>query len=259
MHATCLIRPEPCYRRAAFEKGLKRAGYTLTTSLVPARARDVLVTWNRMKGSAEATCERWEAAGGIVLVAENGYLQALDKTHKNYYALSVGQHHRGRNAADGTNRFSRLGWTPKPQRTAGREVLVLAQRGIGSRLMASPPQWAEKAAVLLRRQTKLPVRIRYHPGVRLDPVPLEQDLKDAVACVIWSSGAGVRALVEGVPVFYAAPHWIAQDGALRLEQFALPVPPMCAASLDAAFRRVAWGQWHFDEIASGEPFVRLRS
>ena len=65
--ATCLIKPQPEYRRKAFEEGLKRAGYKLTTSMVPGKPGDLLVVWNRMRGASEMMCERWEAAGGLVM------------------------------------------------------------------------------------------------------------------------------------------------------------------------------------------------
>lgn len=252
MRATCLIKTSPHYRREAFEKGLKRAGYTLTTSMVPAKPGDALVVWNRMRGSAEQACERWEQAGGVVIVAENGYLQ---KAHGEMYALSLGQHNgAGKFPVGSEDRFSKLGFEVKPWRTGGREIVVCAQRGIGSRLMASPPGWAEQTAMKLRSLTKLPVRIRQHPGLTAC-VPLERDLEHAAACVIWSSGAGVRALVEGVPVFYAAPHWICAWAAWPLREFGVPPIPF---GRQWALNTAAWGQWHHEEIASGEPFVRLK-
>jgi hypothetical protein len=59
---------------------------------------------------------------------------------------------------------------------------------------------------------------------------------------IWSSGSGVRALVEGIPVRYFAPHWICEGWrGNRVE----------------ALQRMAHGQWGFEEIATGEPFARM--
>jgi hypothetical protein len=76
--------------------------------------------------------------------------------------------------------------------------------------------------------------------------------------VIWSSGAGVQALVAGIPVIYQAPHWIcegAADDALEVvERNPLGVTPI---SREAALQRMAWAQWSLAEIASGEPFRRL--
>jgi hypothetical protein len=238
--AVLQIRKEPYYRRAAFESGLKRLGYTITDKAGhPASKADVLVVWN-IKNEAETTL--WEQRGGTVVVSENGYLAQVDKT---YYALSLHGHNgSGTFPVSTEDRFSKLGFEVKP-RQDGPVTLVCGQRGIGSRLMASPPQWAEKMVTQLKRQGAKYVRLRSHPGNFAPKVPLLTDLRDVGVCMIWSSGAGVRALVEGVTVKHFAPHWICEgwetDG------------------VGVALHKMSHGQWHHEEIATGEPFARLLS
>ena len=74
---------------------------------------------------------------------------------------------------------------------------------------------------------------------------LEKDLaalKGASLLHIWSSAMGVRALVEGIPVQHHAPHWICGLGHQTRED---------------KLRFMACGQWHHEEIATGEPFARI--
>jgi hypothetical protein len=82
----------------------------------------------------------------------------------------------------------------KPWRDGGTKILVCAQRGIGSPGRASPPGWAEKVAA---GDPQDPRRARSSSGAsgrQRSAIPLEQDLAGAAACVIWASGAGVKAL-----------------------------------------------------------------
>jgi len=122
----------------------------------------------------------------------------------------------------------------------GHYALVCGQRGIGSSLMASPPQWAERTAKKLEAQG-VKTKLRLHPGNFAPKVPLLDDLKGAAVCHIWSSASGVRALVEGIPVKHYAPFWICDRPANRVMQL----------------HRMSHGQWHHEEIATGEPLARI--
>lgn len=274
--AVVTIRSEPFYRRQAFEDGLKRLGYTIHdprrmtgrdffAGIEPHSRDDLLVLWNVKAGHDEQAADLFEARGGTVIVVENAYLQKVDKT---IYAISA---HRHNGAGwypydDSVDRFTPLGFPQKPWRETGKHVLIAAQRGIGSRLMASPAGWGEQLKIkteLALGEKGTPVRevrLRQHPGNHAPKVPLEQDLKNAWACVVWSSGSGVRALVEGIPVFYDAPHWICGDVAHRPGTLtkAFTTPRHSHEAVRASLNRMAWGQWNVDEISSGEPFARMR-
>lgn len=252
--AKILVRKEPYYRRQAIEVGLQRLGYKLVDVPVwPNKKEDLLVLWNRKRGAEETLAEDWERRGGTVIVVENGYLQKVDKT---MYAVSAHQHNGAGYFPVGTeDRFSALGFEVKPWRTGGDYVLVCAQRGIGSKLMASPPGWERRIAANLQQITTLPIRIRQHPGNFAPKVPLLDDLKAAESCVIWSSGAGVRALVEGVPVAYYAPQWVCEAAAGRKWSKAGEDPQ--EHNREAALHRMSHGQWAVAEITTGEPFARI--
>lgn len=250
--AKILVRKEPYYRRQAIEAGLQRLGHKLVgVPAWPNKKEDLLVLWNRKRGDEETLAENWERRGGSVIVMENGYLQKVDKS---MYAISVGQHNgAGWFPVGDEDRFSALGFEVKPWRSGGEYVLVCAQRGIGSKLMASPPGWDRRAAEKLSK--KGPVKVRPHPGQFVPKTPLEKDLAGASECHIWSSGAGVRALVEGVPVQHYAPHWVCEAASLSAA--------FAPASVDrdhrraTALHRMSHGQWTVPEITSGEPFARI--
>lgn len=267
--AWCLIREAPWYRRDAFTSGLKAAGFEVSVRRPDKPAPgDVLVIWNRY-ADYHALAVQFENQHGLVLVAENGYLSAGGGAPKfdvhpkgpkpgDYYALSRHGHNgSGLWPTGGPERWQALGIDLKPWRAAGEHILVCGQRGIGSPQMASPPGWNETAVARIKAKTKRPVRLRPHPGNDAPKRPLAEDLKNAWAVVVWSSGSGTQALCEGIPVFYDAPHWICSGGAVRMREADYDAPLTDDARRLAALERMAWAQWTVAEIASGEPFTRL--
>lgn len=249
--AVCHIRAEPVYRREAFLSGLKRAGYNVVERGTPASKADMLVIWNRY-GRFEAMADQWEKDGGTVLVAENGYI-GKDELARQYYALAVHGHNgSGWWPIGDEDRFSKLGIDVKPwQDSPAGYALICGQRGIGSRMMASPSNWHINAQ---RHMAKLgPTKIRLHPGNRPAVTHLEDDLSGARCCVIWSSASGVKALTLGVPVQYDAPHWVCDIGALKLRGEAASI-----THREAALQKMAYAQWSVAELESGLPFVNIR-
>src|SRR6185436_11136127 len=154
-------------------------------------------------------------------------------------------------------RWERLGIAIKPWRRTGSHVLVCPSRGIGMNPM--PKDWTEKTVAALRRLTDREIRVRPHPGnwkprAAEHSASLARDLEGAWATVIWASSAGVRSLIEGVPVIYTAPHWICAGAAgNRIEDIESPRMPERLP----VFHRLASAQWTLDEIASGAPFRAL--
>lgn len=272
MKAYCLIRPQPWYRREAFVAGLKAAGLAVQSGR-PDKidAGTVLVIWNRYADNDALACQV-ERGGGRVLVAENGYLGAGGGTPKfqvhpggpqpgHYYALAESWHNGGgRWPAGGPERWERLGIELKPWRTEGEHILVCPNRSFGVPGTMMPPDWAERTCRRLQQQTKRPIRLRPHPGNDAPRRPLANDLAGAWAMVMWSSTAGVHALVAGIPVICDAPAWICKD--VAYENLSVVEALDNLGDDETRFRRkcferLAWAQWTVEEIASGEPFRRL--
>lgn len=244
MRALSKIRREPYYRAEAFRQGLQRVGFKLVDSMTPDGPEDWLILWNKKRGPEEKLADAWEAAGGTVIVVENGYLQAVDKT---YYAISVHGHNgSGWFPVGAEDRFTKLGIPMKAWgiRPVDGYRLICGQRGIGSQIMHCPTPWAINLMADYKRK-KIPCYLRPHPGNFAPKTPLTNDLRGAAAVDIWSSAAGVQALVEGVPVWHFAPHWVCEGGGHS------------DIARKLALHKMSWGQWHFDEIATGEPFARV--
>ncbi len=254
MIAICTVRAQPHYRRDSFIAGLERNGYKIVQSGRPQNSADLLVIWNR-HGGFESMADQWEAFGGTVLVCENGYI-GKDQHGRQLYAISAHGHNGSGWSPSKDKRFEKLGIELKPWRTEGGHVLVCGQRGIGSKTMASPVNWHEKAAKRLQKLTDKQIRIRPHPGKDPPKVPVEDDLRDAWACAIWSSSTGVKALVNGIHVAYDAPFWIGEDCAVKLDDIAHPV--MDDGKRLQAMEKIANAQWSIDEITSGKPFALFR-
>lgn len=243
--ALCLFRENPIYRRQCFIDGLRAAGFRIESSYFEPEPGDCLVLWNRY-GRNHEMASRFESFGGRVVVAENAYVH-----RKGWYSLSLGRHAgAGAWPAGGPERWDSLGIRLQPWRAGGAELVILAQRSIGEKGIASPKGWEES----MRR--KLGARIRPHPG-KFDPkVPLERDLQKARAVVTWASSSALQALIWGIPVYYGFRAWIGAPACRHVDEIA--EGPRCddRARLNM-LERLAWAQAHIDEIRCGEAFCRL--
>lgn len=266
MKAYCLIREGPHYRHEAFGAGLKAAGYQVLRQQRPhgiGKPGDVLVIWNRY-GDFHRTAVDFENCGGTVIVAENPYFGFKgDNGEPTGYALALHGHNGSGEWFPGdASRFEAMGVPVAPwQQNDNGHILVCGQRGIGSPRMASPPDWHNQAARKLAGLTKRRIVVRTHPeGPQKPARPLAEDMAGAWAVVIWSSSSGIQALVQGIPVFFDAPHWICEKAApqgLRLGPPDLEKPWRNDVNRMTALREMAWAQWSLDEIARGVPFQHL--
>lgn len=264
MKAYCAIRDQPWYRRNAFVSGLQVAGHQVL-SAPPSRwsPESLLLIWNRY-GPMHAMAQQVEAAGGTVLVAENGYVGEGGGTPKfqvhpagpqpnHYYAIAKGYHNGGGSWPEPvSDRLSRLRLEIKPWRDGGDYILICPNRSFGVPGRMMHPDWAERCEAKLRRVTSMPIRVRKHPGNDEPKIPLAKDLVGAHAVVIWSSSAGVHALIEGIPVVCESQFWICKSAASE----DLNLKRDDDARLHA-LRNLAWAQWTCAEIERGEPFRHL--
>ena len=247
--ACLLIRPDVRARWQAFQAGLAQCGFTIQTEVSVPNESDVLVLWNRHRYSGIA--RQFEAVGARVIVAENGWLNATNGDKR--IALQLGHHNGAGTWYEGPeDRWTPLGIDLKPWRSDGNHVLVLAQRGIGEPGVAQPRGWEESIASELRSRTNRQVIIRKHPGNH-EP-PLEPDWTRCWAAVTWASGAGIKALIAGVPVYYGLDKWIGAPAALPV--WAGIETPFLGDRLPM-LQRLAYAQWSLPEISTGEPFARL--
>ncbi len=221
----------------------------------PLRHDDVVVTWNLLARSS-LSAEMARQGGGALIVAENGYI-GKDENGFQYYAMALDGHcGSGRWYAPDDSRLEALQLDFKPWRTEKtRKVLLAAQRGIGAPLMRSPPHWdTTTLRELLKRGYE--GRVRPHPGVDKEGgVPLLEDLEGMEAIVVWSSNCATKALLEGIPAYYSAPHIVSAGGAARLQH--IGQHNFTDEARHEAFARLSWAQWSLAEIASGEAIDTL--
>lgn len=255
MKAWLGLRDGVHYRRDAFTAGLEALGYTVMHQVTDRPGeRDVLVVWNRYREN-ERAANRFEAVGRPVLVAENGYL-GNDFAGDRWYALSRNQHNgAGTWPVGGPERWDSLGVRLGSWRGDGGELVVLPQRGIGPPGTAMPATWPGRVAAFLRDRG-IRARVRPHPGVA-KCVPLEKDLANASAVVTWGSGAALKALAMGIPVYSDMPDWIGRDSALPVSALASGLCKRDSVARLEMFRRLAWAMWTLDEIKDGTAFRAL--
>lgn len=258
MKAYVGIRTEPHYRRDAFIAGLSAAGYEIAPGPAQGRPGDLYVIWNRYSEWHNQAC-RFEAAGGTVIVAENGYVgkggvSPHSMKDRDPYALARSYHNDATVIPEGgPERWDALGVDLKPWRTGGQHVLVCPNRSFGIPGRMMPSDWANDVVRRLAKLTQREIRVRPHPGNSAPKKPLADDLAGAWCTVIWSSSAGVHSLIAGVPVICEAPYWIAK-GAAGINIAQIESPPM--PDRLPALRRLAWAQWSLAEITAGAPFAR---
>jgi hypothetical protein len=253
--AVCLIRTNVHYRHDAFMRGLVAAGYRVETkSLKNITRDDVLVIWNR-GAQFQYEAKRHEAAGSRIIVAENGYTDAVDEQGHQWFSLALDHHNGcGRWSVGDTPRFPLMKQTVKPWREDGSFILVLPQRGIGAPGVAMPPRWPREIEKRLKAVTGRPIHVRPHPGLKSMAPAFAPALDGCHAVVTWASGAAIKAIILGVPAFHELRGWIggpaARYGIDDLERpFLGDRGPM--------LERLAWSQWSVAEIASGEAFKHL--
>lgn len=257
------IREAPLYRREAFVAGLKACGYDVHIGAPEVFDPDtVFLAWNRYHEN-HTNCSRLEAAGGVVLIAENGYLlpgggSPHGQHERTWFALARSYHNDSTVIWDSdASRWNALGVELKPWRTAGEHILVCPNRSFGTPGRFMPVGWADDVAARLKKFTKREIRIRPHPGNNAPAKPLAEDLAGAWATVIWASSAGVQSLIAGVPVICEAPFWIARDAAYDGLEFVLTEKPEYDVDRARALHRLAWAQWSLAEIQSGEALDHL--
>ena len=237
-------------RHEAFAAGLRAAGLR---DVERPEGAEALVTWNRHRAEVQRAALACEARGGQVVVCEEAYTRRL--VQGPHFAMALGAHNgAGRWFPRGPERWQRLGLRLQPWRRRGRHVLVCSSRGMGAPGLREPAGWGEDVCRRLRPMTRRPVRLRRHPGKDYAARPLERDLDDAWAMVVWGSNAATQALVEGVPVFFEGPALATAGAAERgIAGIEMPARP----DRRAVFERLAWAQWSLAEIAAGDPFRHL--
>lgn len=225
----------------AIRAGLERLGYQIAIRPKEEPAPDdLLVLWNRLP-THELAARSYEIAGARVVVFEHSWIG-----REGVYACCL-EHHNGAGIwhVGQETRWPSFGIDVKPWRRSGEHVLVIPQRGMGVPPVAMPRWWTTDIVNRLSQATNRPIVIR-HSTDRIHP--LEPAFKDAHAIVTWASGGGVKAILNGYPVFYEMPHWIGAYAAIN-GIGAIEFPYL--GERDTFLHRMSWAMWTADEIEDG--------
>ena len=248
-----LIRKALHYRREAFAQGLQAAGFEVFDDEFAPTRGDAVVIWNRY-GTFDAVASRFEKAGAYVFVAENG-LMGDDWLPGKWFSLALS--HVAIGGGDfkpgGPERWSSFGVPLKAYTYRTDPPLILEQRSIGHPTVASPYNWAPSV------RARFGGTIRKHPGTNPDPAghTLIDDLNRAGSVITWCSGAAVKAMAHGLPVWYRHEKFVMASACRPLAEFTT-FPPLRDYDLRIrAFQKMAWAIWELEEIRSGRPFARL--
>lgn len=241
-----LLRYSDHYRRGAFDEGFQKLGYTQVSTAERLGEGDVLLIWNRYGGNHERATQVL-SDGGQVIVAENcplgnGFREGVwYSLAKSNIALCGGVFR-----SFGPERWDNWGIEMHPW-VGGSEVVILAQRGIGAPDIRCPDRWAESIKARIGGNA----RVRHHPGVLPQMIPLLDDLKHTSSVVTWNSAASVQALLAGRAVYYVHPKYALAGAARPFSERHLGPRHSDQDRLEA-FRKLAWAMWECDtEIRSG--------
>ena len=156
----------------------------------------------------------------------------------------------------------------KPYRTSGDHILICLQRNGGWSMKGlNVMDFCHDTIRKIRKQSDRPIVVRAHPGdgkaaqylklsipgVRISMgKPIQEDLKNAWATVVYNSSPGVASLIEGVPAFQIDPDpnysmfsEVANTTLKRLEDPKL-------FERQEWLERISMCHWKFSETMSGE-------
>lgn len=241
---TILAERWPLKRFEMFRDGFLKLGYAVNHKPVMA---DILVTWNRYRGDGQLA-DKYEAEGKKVIVAENAYISP-DSANRKYTALSKHGHNgSGWTPYEGPERWNKMEIELMPWRNDGEWILLCGQRGLGAPGMAMPQNFMSGTRDMLEKTTGRHVELRDPPARTGGQRPLKELWSKLHAVVVYTSNMATVALINGVPAFYMGPHHIMEGAAFHgIEN----IEGNIWTDREAAFRRLAWGQWTREEITTG--------
>lgn len=161
--------------------------------------------------------------------------------------------HDGRGDAT-PERFVALGRSVRPWRTSGQHILLCPNSPTYFSLFGlSVHAWVRDVTAQLHAQTDRPVRVRW----KGQETPIQDDLVNCWAVVVFSSASAIDGLIAGVPVFTLADFAATtRMGSTDLAQIEFPTLP---DDREPFLWNLASQQWTLDEIRAGMAWRALRA
>lgn len=154
----------------------------------------------------------------------------------------------------------------RPWNKEGKYILIAGMSAKGAIAAGfKPEQWEKDIVSLIRRASDRPILYRPKPnwsdytvieGCKLDRnADLYKVLEDCYAVVAHHSNVAVDAIIQGVPAF-------CHEGVARvqsLQDISMIDKPLMRDDREQWVRDIAYTQWSVSEIASGLPWMHLKS
>lgn len=163
------------------------------------------------------------------------------------------QHHcQGESTGE---RFEKLGVEIKPWQK-GSTILICPQSEIFHKLQGVPQdQWIAQTIAELRKHTDRKIIVREKARGKTTEAQFRSTLKDIHAAVVFTSIAGVQAVLEGIPCFATHNCASAKFGSTDLSLIENPVKPENRYEMASV---LADNQWTLEEIEKGMAWQSLQ-
>lgn len=151
------------------------------------------------------------------------------------------------------DRFHRFGRWVYPWRSGGSHIVVCPNSDVYFGLHGlDGPTWVRDTVATLRQHTDREIRVRW----KKTALPIQADLVDAHAVVVFSSAAAVDALIVGVPVFTLAD--FACSVRMGLSDLTKIESPIYPDDREAFLWALAYHQWSLSEMIQGMAWRTLQ-
>lgn len=194
---------------------------------------------------------RAQAEGRDWYFADHGYLG-----RGVYFRITKNNYQHDGSGYAAPERWKRFGRPIKPWRTSGRHIVVCPNSEVYCRLHGfDVMHWLQEVQRTVRAHTRRPIKVRWKKDSGRNP--LQRDLVNAWAVVVYSSAAAIEALLSGVPVFTLAPFAATyQMGLSDLSQIEHPIYP---DDRERFMEVIAANQWTLPEIFNGDAWRALQT
>ena len=174
-----------------------------------------------------------------------------------YYRITRNSFQHPMTSRGERERFNNLGVHINPWRVRGKHILICLQSSEFYGLHGLDRDvWLNETVAELRKYTGRPIEIRERkvggPGTE---TAFRRSLSDVYAVVVYTSVAGVHAVLEGVPCFATHNCVSKHFGTSDLSRIEDPVKPDNRYEMACL---LADNQWTFDEIRSGMAWEFLK-
>jgi len=183
---------------------------------------------------------------------DHGYFGDVRNLRKRYFRITKNNYQHAGHGQASPERFYLLNREVQPWRRQGSHILVCPNSAVYFGLHGlNVDEWLIDVREQLAAVTDRPIRFRW----KVTATPIEDDLEDCWAVVVFSSSAAIDALIAGVPVFTLAP--FASTVPMGHTDLALIEQPLYPER-EQFLWNLANQQWTLKEIFSGQAWRTLQ-